>query len=500
MKRLLQVSLLLAAALASGCDDDGGKTPPGGDGGGGGGIAPPACDSNDDCDQGLVCREGPDGAVGCFACATDGDCGKAQECEQGTLTCVFREGWGDECALHEDCPLGFFCVQGLCQPGDLVVQCGALGQCPEGLRCNGGTRVCEEDIGCFQSEDCPQGEVCNPGTLRCEIRCTPETEQDICAAREHCNEDGRCVECTTAEDCGPGLACNVAAGRCTGSETCFTDRDCAAGLVCNRATSTCTPPPPPCASNEDCLEDERCDLRTGRCVRASCAPDQDEPNDTEEQAVTILPQDREGLSVCGTEEDWYRIALRRGDRINVNIEADVLVANGLDVQLRDDRGRVLDADPFLVDAVVASDANYFLRIRTNDEQARYALRIIVARGVPCDDDAREENDSYTAASSLSAGETRNLQACPADPDWYVVAAPAGQAVRARLVHDPLQGDLDLYLFDSDGTTLLRTSSTSQAEEVVEAPGVSGGRAYLQVIPSNDRTQNAYDLFVEVSGP
>jgi hypothetical protein len=250
-----------------------------------------------------------------------------------------------------------------------------------------------------------------------------------------------------------------------------------------------------CFDNADCLEDERCDLQLGRCVLKACQPDLDEPNDDQENAKAISAGSRPGLTVCGTEEDWYRVALRRGDRINISIEADILVAGGLDVQLRDAAGRELARDPYLLDATVAQDGDYFLRIRTQDEQARYALHIIVVRGIPCDDDTFEENDESSQAAALPTGERRNLQACPADPDWYVVEVAAGSGLTVRLTHDPLDGDLDLMLFDSDASTQLAASRTTDPVEQVQAAGVSGGRAYVLVIPSNDRTQNAYDLSI-----
>ncbi len=491
-RRLLLLSALLSV-LASACDDDGGRPETDDDGGG---LLPPACTTNDDCAGGLVCGEDEGGAAACVSCATDGDCDRAQECEPGTRTCVFKADWGEECDAHEDCPLGLFCVQGLCQPGVVVLPCGALGQCPEGKRCNGPLQVCEEDIGCYDSRDCPTDEVCNPGTLRCEVRCTAETQVDVCAARERCTDDGRCVECESDDQCGPGLTCNASAGRCAGTLTCFSDLACAAGLVCNRATQTCTELPPACRTNDDCLGDERCDLGTGRCVLRACQTDQDEPNDRLEEAVPIAAGDRDGLTICGTEEDWYALPLRRGDRVNVNVETDVLTANGLSVQLRDGQDRILDEDPFLVDAIVAADATYFLRLRTFDPTTRYALRVLVARGVPCDDDGREENDLFSTAALLPAGEARNLQSCPADPDWYVFAVGAGLRPVVRLVHDPLLGDLDVRLYDSDGVTLLGEARTTNAEERVEAAGVTGGRAFVLVVPGSDRTQNAYDLFVD----
>jgi len=482
----------LVGALPIACSGDGD-----GDGGTGGSGTGKGCTADADCADGLVCN--PDGNT-CVGCTSDAHCGRAQRCDAASLSCTFRPGWGDECTEHQQCQLGMFCRQGLCTPQTQVRMCGALGQCPPvdendpPMRCNRALQVCEEDLGCFDTSDCLEGETCNPGTGKCEPACTPETEIEVCQAREQC-VDGRCVECGEDADCGPGLVCNVAAGRCAGANTCFSDRDCSAGTVCNRATSTCTAPPPPCDTNDDCLEDERCDLQLGRCVIRACQLDLDEPNDEQAAAKAISAGRRDGLTVCGAEEDWYRIALRRGDRINVSVQADILVAGGLDVQLRDAAGRELARHPLLLDAVVSQDGDYFLRIRTRDEQAKYALDIVVVRGVPCDDDTLEENDEAAQAKPLPQGERRNLQACPGDPDWYVVEVPANRGLRVTLTHDPLEGDLDLVLFDTDTTTQLAASRTTDPVEQVQVAGVSGGRAYVLVIPSNDRTQNAYDLSI-----
>lgn len=474
----------LSTTLPLACGDGDGDGSGGGTGGASGG-----CTADEDCGEGLVCS-----ASGtCVQCRGDGDCGRAQRCDSSTLACVFRDGWGDECTVHDDCPASMFCVQGLCTPSELVVYCGGLGQCPEGMRCNRPLQVCEEDLGCFSNDDCLEGEVCNPGTGACEPSCTEENEIEVCQAGERCLE-GRCVECAQDDDCGPGLVCNTNAGRCAGPLTCFSDRDCEAGKVCNRATSTCTVAPPPCRSDADCLEDERCDLeRGGRCVLRACLPDQDEPNDDAANATPIGTGRRTELSLCGSDEDWFRIALRSGDRINVNIDADVLVAGGLDAQIVDPDGRTLARDPYLLDATVTRTDDHFLRFRTWDAQARYGFNVIVVRGEPCEDDGWEENDEAAAAPTLAPGVHENLLACPADPDWYLVEVPAGRGISVELEHDPLRGDLDLFLFDTNGRTLLDLSSTTEPVERVQAPGVTGGRAYIQVRSSDARTKNEYDL-------
>lgn len=481
-------ALLLAAFAPIACSgDDGGGEKPGQD--------RSRCEADTDCGEGLVC--GP--AATCVECASDGHCPRAMGCDASTYTCRFRQGWGDECAAHEDCPLGMSCAQGLCLPTQLVTPCGGLGQCPpldDGTprRCNRELSVCEEDLGCFDNDDCLESEVCNPGTGKCERRCTAETEYEVCAARESCVE-GRCVECTGNDDCGPGLVCNVQAGRCTGSGTCFTDRDCAAGTVCNQRTRLCTDTPPTCDSNDDCLPDERCDLARRRCVARACQDDIYEPNDDPESATALAPGSLSGLVVCGENEDWYAIRLRRGDRISVNIEADVLVSGGLEVQFRDSAGRILDQDPLLLDVTVPLDDTYFVRVRTLDSAARYSLHAVVVPSTPCTDDAYEANDTPAEASPLGTGEHLNLQICFGNPDWYVVEVPSGRSLEVTLEHNPFAGNLELAVFGENGSRELAADRSTEATKAIRLGGIAGGRAWVLVEPSDSRITNAYDLAI-----
>lgn len=492
MKRLSIVYGLLFALLGLlplACSNSNG---PRGEGGSGGSLH---CETDSECEAGLHCSS--EGA--CVQCTSDGHCPRAQVCSAASLSCSFREGWGDECKVMQDCGMGMVCVQGLCLPDEpgYYQPCGQLGQCPEGLRCNRSTKICEEDIGCFVNSDCLEDEVCNPGTGKCETACTQETEQVVCSIGQHC-ADGRCVECSRDDECGPGLTCNVMAGRCAGSNMCFSDRECPAGTICNPRTKTCTPPLPPCNTDDDCGRGERCDLARGRCVSSGCSLDQNEPNDSQEQSTDLGTAHLRDLSLCGPEDqDWFRIALKAGDRIHVNVETNVLTSGGLEVQLRSSAGSIVKSHPLLVDATVSTAGDYFLRVVTSDLQARYSLHVIVVRGVPCSDDAHEPNNEASEATRLLPGTYPNLQACPGDPDWYVVDVPGGKTIRASLTHDPLQGDLDLILFDSDGRSQLASSRTVDPVEEVSSRNVTGGRAYLLVLPSDARSQNAYDLSIAV---
>jgi hypothetical protein len=451
------------------------------------------CTKREDCPGGAVCVDGD-----CTSCTRDRDCRPTELCHPIKRACEFKQCWGDACATHADCPLGRFCVQGLCldpdQPtaeGCQVAICDQDLQCGEGQKCSPTNNVCEEDIGCQSDADCGAGLRCNPGTLKCEATCTDETSGELCPHGWSCVEGG-CAECTSNDACGGSRTCNPITFRCEGFNFCQTSRDCTVPLVCNRGTRQCTERPGPCSSTDDCPLEEVCQLSTGRCVSAACAADRYEPNTSFDLAPEISPGDVSQLTLCQGDVDYFKLTLGRGDRIQTVVEVDPLL--NFSIELLDGAAALLAAGDYVVDRTVNADGDYYLRCRSEDPYVKYGLRIMVSKGVPCDDDDDEPNNDRVHATPLSAGQYP-LALCAADADWYAVQVPRGQKLKVSLQHTPTEGDLDLYLYDSDGATLLDQSATAQEIEVVETATTTAGVAYVKVVGGTTSAQNTYDLFV-----
>lgn len=96
------------------------------------------------------------------------------------------------------------------------------------------------------------------------------------------------------------------------------------------------------------------------------------------------------------------------------------------------------------------------------------------------------------AKRLDAQVQPGLVICPGDVDWFEIEVPVGQGLSATLLQEEL-GNLELELYDGDGTTLLDRDDSTRMEKQVKATQLNRGRAFLRVRASDSRTENGYGL-------
>ncbi len=467
-------------------------------------VAPPECAVRADCKGGLagglLCQAGK-----CTGCQKSADCNLDEVCDPVQKHCALKACFGDACAAHEDCTAGLFCVQGLCldpakplvQSGQTcaVVLCGSARDCNPGQRCNGRTFVCEADLGCTSGDPCPANQACNASSGLCEAACTADTAVQVCGAVTPC-VGGRCVQCEKDADCGPGLACNVAAGRCQGPAACASSRDCAVPLVCDKPTGSCAAARGPCDSNEQCATDERCDSRQGLCIPGACVRDRFDPNNSMATAARLVPGSYPQLTLCGREEDWFSLALLSGDTVQVVSDADPL--GSFDLQLVDSANQLLEENAVAVEHLIGSTGSYFLRARTNDASAFYGLRVQVAHGTACAHNPPDAHPTPPQALPLPSGPTYSWTVCPGEATFFVLKVAAGQGADVTASLDPAAGGaLQLSLYDSDGQTVLARDSSGSAAPHVAATLSTAGVFYLRVAGLNDAVSTSYDLTVRL---
>ena len=482
--------VLLSGVLIAACSSDPAKSVPDA------GPEVTACDRREDCEGGQVC-----GAEGlCGPCESSGQCRLKEGCATEARVCTLREGWGTDCTASADCALGMWCRQGLCRQRADVVLCpsGTRDECPSGQRCNLASLVCEEDLGCVEDADCGPEERCNTGLHACVPRCTETTASQVCASGERCAE-GRCVQCEADAECGPGLYCD-AAGRCAVTPRCYSDRDCTVPLLCHLPSGACLPGAPSCTSDDGCAAGQRCEVGTGTCVPRACAPDALESNDTVATAYAVRASRYVGLSLCPDDVDHFSIALERGDRLGVNVEADAFAEPAFSTTLQDASGRVLASGRFLATHVAAVPGTYTVRISARGSEPRaYDVGFFLSRGTPCDDDRHEPNDTPTTVTALKAGAPVEGMLCPQDRDHFSVAVPEGRGVRVSLSnYVAADGLLRLCLLEGSGSQELGCSIEATGATLSLPAAVAGGRTLTARITGEDAlTANGYTLQAEL---
>lgn len=103
----------------------------------------PACESTEDCKDGLACVNQQ-----CVECASAADCGPGMTCDQGACKKA-------ECSGDADCPNGGVCDDGACKACASDKECGVGGKCKAG--------ACERPKACKVDEDCADDEDCIDG-------------------------------------------------------------------------------------------------------------------------------------------------------------------------------------------------------------------------------------------------------------------------------------------------------------------------------------------------
>ena len=233
-----------------------------------------------------------------------------------------------------------------------------------------------------------------------------------------------------------------------------------------------------------------------------------EENDTLDAAYDLSDRPQTWLSrIAGFgaagDEDWYEINLAEGFE-NLVVDLNFTHTDGdLTLNIYDAVGDYVTAsfsatDHERIDAVFPDAGTYYLQVEASGDYTGnpYDLRW---ESLPFEDDAYEDNDELLGAYDLSANAQTWLSdlsglGVAGDEDWYKVdVAQSGDqlVVDLRFIH--ANGDLDLNLYDADGTFILGSSSLTDNEQLA-AILPEAGSYYLGVTVSGSLgTTNVYDL-------
>lgn len=311
-----------------------------------------SCEADSDCFDEQFCGERGFCEVGCRvddpASCPPNERGPAR-CEPSTRACevaVVCCDLEDACSVSDEAaclavggeplpgliacapnPCGALCTRdGLCAAGE---HCASYGRCAPGCRLD-------------DPSACPADLSCDPESRRCAP--LPCAEDAACPAWQYCGEGGSCLDGCREGGCGEGLRCDPTRA-C--SALCASDSDCPEGY-CDPRSQACRAPCDPathqgCAAAEACVE--------GRC-EVGCADDGFEVSgDDRAEGAPVVAWASGGVGepratarqprvLCVGDEDWVRVPLAAGERLEVRVESRPS-SGGLRVDLLSPSGALL---------------------------------------------------------------------------------------------------------------------------------------------------------------
>ncbi len=529
----------------------------------GGETMTPTCMTDTDCREGERCVMGEtmlECRVG-IECVADEECGDPRRaCDLATFTCGFIEPFADECDPTRPCPFGQFCSQllGRCLDAGAARDCTRRAQCPTGQICDQSANKCIPDPGCYGDDFCEDGEVCDlvnrvcrsvavecvscALTQSCEssialcmvdtFECLGNGEEAACQQGETCDPLGRCVQCRSSADCGPGLFCNVALGRCESNVQCADNIDlcpqspevtcvtCDLPEVCDPRTRRCQAPPTICENDVDCPNEQLCDLSVDPPICVPRVPDclndlfdepaEGPPTRNDNSATATFLSDEAGplfneLKLCPGDQDWYRIEVPAGTFLTVDarflqddgdIELQLFLEDGQ--TLLDESRSVTNNERVELDA--GTDQVLMLRVFLaipTVRQVPYRLVISKDEGTLCDDDDNEPDDGASQAKQLLSDTPYEGRLCTGDPDWFVLRnVTPGTRITADLDFVDSLGDLDFELYRAGARTPFLISNTTTDDESLVFDASYGGDYFLRVV-GKDSDQNVYTIRVNL---
>lgn len=355
-----------------------------------------SCGVDQDCPAGTYCD--PEGAC-TEGCRGDGECAQGLECltvlvdAQEVQRCVIPGCGNDlDCGAGEFCGFDAQAQRDLCQEGCRV----SPDSCPEGQRCDVGSRSCVEDS-CQGDGDCPEGRICQAGLggLSCAVGCRQDAQ---CGEGQAC-VDGRC-SCEVRADCAQGLACQ--GGVCL--EPCSADSQCGDQEICDGELGSCRPG---CRVNGDCAalgEHLACDREQLACLGIVCRDDSGCPDTTfcelgGEDGDRCAPGCREGSCPTGQFCDLEQRTCVRGCLEN----EDCLAGTYCDTEARTCVVGCRDNTECLGDTTCQP-------VVLNGEEVRRCL------APSCSNDDECEQGTYCGPALIGEGRQICILGCRVEPD------------------------------------------------------------------------------------
>lgn len=454
----------------------------------------------------------------CVACRTATDCppldGERRKCDFGRGQCT-----PDPCQRDADCVAdssGHACdtLSGLCVPCTGDEHCG-------GRRCRVAKNKC---VDCLGDSDCvfSDGETCRVETSSCVVtHCVGDFS---CDGAERCDASRACVSCIDNNDCAWGGVCQNSV--CAQPAACIGDSDCLWPSVCVDSTcvacrdatdcqsgQSCTAgacsEPESCVDSSSCLAGRSC--QDGACADVACEADPFESNDIVNTASSIKPGTLDA-SLCLNDVDLYALRVSEGQGLEAVLTWDP--ADGTPaMELVAGLGGLVISTPShprepgrrvaTLETVGQNTKAVLVKVTSDgaDGPIPYTLDTRVSASALCEDDLREPDNAWRAASLTIPGSFDGVL-CPTKPDepeldWFALDVPAQHQVAATLTVDGTgveRATVEIYRRVA-GEVQREASGFAAVESTSTAP--SGGARYWVAVRNLTARKLTYTLALDV---
>ena len=490
-------------------------------------------------------------------------CDPGQSCDDSSQTCLntaqpecSSANQAINCAADE-----------LCDSSGRCVQCSVDADCGPGLRCNSRAGRCESVDLCHSDDDCNPPLVCDPFVALCRVPLPPCDSDLDCALAEFCNHvsgrcqpvQGQCIDDRLEENDSPAGPSRIDLSQgeialndlqlCPDDDDVFAFAlDAGQGLdlqfeLAETALTTVelyayAPDgvslldmayAPPRGNGHMSFNAAQAGTYFVRLVARTapvsyavrfaltqqqpCIDDQFEAgqgNDSATLAASITPGHYENLSLCFSDEDFYRITLLAGSSLDLDVQGQA----GLDpdLQLYDMASGTLlhqaisagERETLRYHAV--ADGQYILRVKAYGlARGVYSMDLGITAPWTCTADSFDlisANDSLEQATSLTELDGENLSLCTGDRDCFVVELENYQRLSARAVYAPEDVALRLRAYQQIDAADVVSSTLGLGVETVHlnAPAslADGDLAPLWLcVDSLDGSSGPYSLDLHV---
>lgn len=240
-------------------------------------------------------------------------------------------------------------------------------------------------------------------------------------------------------------------------------------------------------------------------VGVPCQEDNREQNDSLGAASAVNAGTINNLRSCDGDDDWYAVQLDAGETLDLYLtfthtqgDIDVRVTNAAGTWLANAASTNNDED---LTYTAASAGTYYIQVVMTSDTGNqigntYSMDVDISGGA-CPTDPYEPNDSAGSAITLAPGTYQDLSICSLiQDDYFQIAVTTGQLVTATIQYDPAEGDIDLYMYDFNGTFLdssVNTGSSDTVSWTATSSTTVRVRTTLHWPDVGNMTGNTYDL-------